>query len=138
MVVTELGTVEIQLPFKSLFGYTDRKVGFRFNILSWSIMCQLFEPEIEFHQIDEIKKTSGAEVFEKMVLAGALAYDFKYPKVNPKVTIENVKYWLNDLPATKRDKIVSELQVTILNSKMMGKTMSSILTDSKGTEKKKK
>jgi hypothetical protein len=135
MITTELGTVEIRLPFKILFWYKERKVGFRFNILSWTLLCQLFEPEIEFHQIEELQKTNEKQIFEKMVLAGALAYHFKY-KNNPVVSVKNINYWLYQMPAGRKDLFVSMIQIAILNSKMMGKTMSSIITESQEEKKK--
>lgn len=132
-IITELGTVVIPLPFPSIFGQRYKKVGFRFNICAWSIMCQLFDPEIEFHQIEELQKTNGEEIFEKMVYGGLLSYHIKYG-TNPVVNAERVHYWLYKLPAEQRDKIVLELKLAILNSKMMGKTMSSIISEN--TEKK--
>lgn len=129
-----MGTVEMRLPFKTFYGLKYKKVGFRFNILSWSILCQLFEPEIEFHQIDELQKTNPLDMFEKMVMAGIKAYQVKYD--NPVVTKEDIKLWLYKLPAEQRDKIVTELQLTILNSKLAGKMLSEIITESKEPEKK--
>jgi hypothetical protein len=140
MVSKELGSVEIALPFtkKTWLGNktVEKTVGFRFNTLSWYIMCELFEPAIEFHQIDELQKSQGSEVFEKIVLAGALSYHFKY-KNNPVITANDVHYWLHGIQADRRDKIVSTLQVTILNSKIMGKSMTALISESEtGGEKK--
>ena len=128
----EPGTVEIRLPFKR-FGITYyKKIGFRFNILAWSILCQLFEPEIEFHEVDELLKTQPKEMFEKMVMAGALSYGYKHKQ---NVTLKNVQYWLYKLPREKAEKIQLEIQTTILSSKVMGKTISQIVSE-KREEKK--
>lgn len=135
MITTELGTVEMRLPFKTLFGYKEKLVGFRFNILSWSILCQLFTPEIEFHQVDELQNMNEKEMFEKMALAGALSYNFKH-KNSPVVTAKDIDYWRNKMPAAKSEEFVTAIRIAILNSKMMGKTMSSIITESTEGEKK--
>lgn len=134
METKEMGVVEMRLPFKRFFGYKNKLVGFRFNILSWSILCELFNPVIEFHQIEELEKTNPKQLFEKMVLAGVLSYHFKF-KNNPVVTELDINYWLYKMSAEKRDFVVLNLQTTILNSKIMGKMMSQIITE-KEEEKK--
>jgi hypothetical protein len=149
MIINELGAVEIRLPFKQQiegrkwYGkkYTkeiviEKTVGFRFNILAWQIMCQLFEPEIEFFQIEELQKSNPKGIFEKMVLAGALSYHFKY-KNNPIVTESDIDYWLNKMPSEQAEKIKLDLQITILNSKIMGKTMSFLIAEDQEEKEKK-
>lgn len=131
MITTELGTVEIRLPFK-YYGITINKVvGFRYNILAWSILSDL--AGVEFHEIDELQKTKGLEMFEMLVLAGAKAYEVKYK--NPKVTAKDVKRWIYELPARQQQLFVNQLNVALLNSKMAGKTMTELLVE-KESEKK--
>lgn len=125
MITTELGTVEIRLPFKYLGFTVKKKVGFRYNILAWSIVSDL--AGIEFHEIDELQKTRGLEMFEMLVLAGAKAYEVKYG--NPKVTTKDVKRWIYEIPAREQQRFVNQLNIALLNSKMMGKTMTELLTE---------
>lgn len=135
MIKFDPGTVEIQLPFKKFRITYKRKVGFRFNIAAWAIMCDQFDPPIEFHQIDELTKTNPKELFEKMILAGCLSYESKY-KVNQKVTLKNIKYWLYKLPAEQAQKFTIEMQTVILSSKAMGKSIAQIVTEKREEEKK--
>jgi hypothetical protein len=132
MITLEPGTVEIRLPFKYLGITIYKKVGFRFNILAWSIVCQLFDPPIEFHQIDEINKTDSKDIFEKMILAGALSYGFKSKQ---KVTEKDVKYWLYKQRADKAQFFTITIQTTILSAKVMGKSMSQMISDKKEEKK---
>jgi len=135
MVSSELGVVEMRLPFKTTFGHKDKMVGFRFNILSWFIMCQYFEPEIEFHQIDELQRENGQEILEKLIRAATESYRLKYNS-NSTIKERDIKYWLYEVPAKKRDEIVKTLEQVIRASKVMGKTMEQLISESQETEKK--
>ena len=132
----ELAQVVLLLPVPFLGIKIKRKIGFKFGTLAYSMLCNLYTPAIDFHQIDEMSKLNNNDFLIKLIVAGAHAYAFLNNK-KCNVTEKLVTYWLTAMPAAQKEHFASEINIAVLNSNVVGHKMTDIIEKNKKEVKKK-
>lgn len=127
----ELATVVIKLPV----GLFKRNIGFKFGTLAYSVMCNLFKPAIDFHQIDEVHKTKQNEMIVKLIVGGAYQYSICH-KTKCIVTEKMVIKWLEKMNGKQVQEFMDKINIAIASCNVVGKSMAELL-EKKDIKKKK-
>lgn len=122
--------IELKLPVP-WFGFRiKRKIGFRFDTMAYAMMCKLFVPEIDFHQVAEISETKKDEVLAKLICGGAMSYAFD-KKEKCIVTEKIIDWWIENLPGSQRDLFIDSVNCAILDGKVVGQKVSDLAVKKK-------
>lgn len=132
----DLSTVVISLPCPFLKVFKKkRNIGFKFGTLAYAIVCRLYEPKIDFHQIIEMQQLDKQSATIKLIIGGAYSFAIEHGKKNI-VDEKLVNYWINKLRADKRDKFIDKINIAILNCSIVGESMTKLLGEKKEVKKK--
>lgn len=131
-----LSEVVIRLPLNF---FQKKDIGFKFGTLAFANMCALFRSKekpdgIDFDEIDEVMKLKSGEAMVKLITGGAMAYAIIH---NQKCLVNEalVTKWLTKMTAKDRDAFMDQINIAILNGRVMGKTVTE-LVDKKQVKKK--